>query len=76
MNEECLYYLKDDKVIDYLPDDESIAKFRERLQGMIAAVCGEEFVARPSYMGCRNCEYGDLCEDGNRITVEQRFGCR
>ena len=29
---------------------------------MVAAVCAEEFVARPSYMGCRNCDYGDLCE--------------
>jgi len=34
----------------------------ERLQGMIAVVCAEEFAARPSYMGCRNCDYGDLCE--------------
>jgi len=48
-----LYYLKDDKAIDYIPDDESIAVFKERLQGMIAAVCAEEFVTRPSYMGCR-----------------------
>jgi hypothetical protein len=29
---------------------------------MIAAVCAEEFVAKASYMGCRNCDYGDLCE--------------
>jgi len=46
----------------FIPDDESIAAFKERLQAMIAAVCAEEFVARPSYMGCRNCDYGDLCE--------------
>jgi DNA helicase-2/ATP-dependent DNA helicase PcrA len=61
-----LYYLKDDKAIDYIPDDESIAAFKERLQGMIAAVCAEEFVARPSYMGCRNCDYGDLCDAGEK----------
>ena len=48
------------------PDEESIAAFKERLQGMIAAVCAEEFVARPSYMGCRNCDYGDLCEVGEK----------
>jgi DNA helicase-2/ATP-dependent DNA helicase PcrA len=36
-----LYYLKDDKDIDYIPDEESIAAFKERLQGMIAAVCAE-----------------------------------
>jgi len=57
-----LYYLKDDKAIDYVPDDESIAAFKERLQAMIAAVCAEEFVARPSYMGCQRCDYVDLCE--------------
>jgi len=50
----------------FIPDDESIAAFKERLQGMIAAVCAEEFVARPSYMGCRNCDYGDLCEVNQR----------
>ena len=33
--------------------DENIAAFNERVQEMIAAVCAEEFVARPSYMGCR-----------------------
>jgi DNA helicase-2/ATP-dependent DNA helicase PcrA len=58
-----LYYLKDDKDIDYIPDEESIAAFKERLQGMIAAVCAEEFPAKVSYMGCRNCDYTDLCED-------------
>jgi len=46
--------------------DENIAAFNERVQEMIAAVCAEEFVARPSYMGCRNCDYGDLCEVGER----------
>ena len=38
----------------------------KRLQGMIAAVCAEEFVARPSYMGCQRCDYGDLCEVGEK----------
>jgi hypothetical protein len=57
-----LYYLKDDKMIDYLPDEESIAAFRERVQGMIAAFCAEEFAEKPSFMGCRNCDYVDLCD--------------
>ena len=38
-----LYYLKDDKTIDYIPDDESIAAFNERVAGMISAVCSEGF---------------------------------
>jgi len=29
-------------------------------------LCAEEFAARPSYMGCRNCEKGDLCEGGEK----------
>ena len=33
---------------------------------IVAAVCAEEFVGRPSYMGCRNCDYGDLCEVNQR----------
>jgi hypothetical protein len=57
-----LCFLKDDKTVNYFPDEESIATFWERLSSMIAAVCAEEFVARPSYMGCRTCDYGELCE--------------
>jgi len=36
------------------------------LRGMFAAVCDEEVVARPSYMGCRTCDYTDLCEAGEK----------
>jgi hypothetical protein len=36
-----------------IPDEESIAAFRERVQGMIASVCAEEFTAKPLFMGCR-----------------------
>jgi DNA helicase-2/ATP-dependent DNA helicase PcrA len=61
-----LYYLRDDKAIDYIPDPENIAAFRERVQGMIKAVCAEEFLAKPSYMGCRNCDYTDLCDTNQR----------
>jgi hypothetical protein len=47
-------------------DDESIAAFRERLSGMIAMVCAEEFVAKPSFMGCQRCDYQNLCEAGEK----------
>ena len=36
------------------------------LKGMVGVMCAEEFVARPSYMGCRNCDYGDLYEMGEK----------
>jgi len=32
------------------------------LQRMIMAVYAEEFLLRPSNMGCRNCDFKDLCE--------------
>jgi hypothetical protein len=40
--------------------------FLERTASMIASVCVEDFVAKPSYMGCRNYDYGDLCEVNQR----------
>jgi hypothetical protein len=33
---------------------------------MIGAVCNEEFVARPSFIGCQWCDYRDLCEVGGK----------
>jgi hypothetical protein len=32
------------------------------LKEMVAAGQAEEFVGRALCVGCRNCEYGDLCE--------------
>ena len=33
---------------------------------MIGSVCAEEFVAKPSFMGCQRCDYKDLCEVGEK----------
>jgi hypothetical protein len=33
---------------------------------MIGSVCAEEFVVKLPFMGCWNCEYGDLCEIGEK----------
>jgi DNA helicase-2/ATP-dependent DNA helicase PcrA len=57
------FFLKDNKVVDYRPDEESIDAFREKLSGMIDAVCAEEFAATPSYSACRFCDFGSLCEE-------------
>jgi DNA helicase II / ATP-dependent DNA helicase PcrA len=61
-----LYYLKENKIVDYIPDEASIAAFRERVSGMIDSVCAEEFVAKPSFLGCKRCDYRDLCEVGEK----------
>jgi hypothetical protein len=43
-----------------------VVGWRGRAASMIAAVCAEEFVVKPLYMGCRNCDYTDLCEVNQR----------
>jgi hypothetical protein len=39
------------KVTFLVFDEESIAAFRERVKVMILALCSEEFLARPWFMG-------------------------
>jgi hypothetical protein len=59
-----LYFLKDNKTIDYILDESSIAAFHEQESSIIGSVCAEEFMAKPSFMGCQRCDYRDLCEVG------------
>ena len=61
-----LYFLKDDKMVDYISDESSIATFRERVQRMIGSVCAKEFVAKPLFVGCQRCDCRDLCDVGER----------
>jgi DNA helicase-2/ATP-dependent DNA helicase PcrA len=56
-----LFYLRDNKVIDYVPDAESIGAFRERLKGIIDSIHAEQFAATPG-ASCRRCDYQALCE--------------
>jgi DNA helicase II / ATP-dependent DNA helicase PcrA len=57
-----LYYIKDNKMIDYFPTEETIAAFEEAAKEIIAAVCAERFDPTPSFQNCRFCDYEDLCE--------------
>ena len=43
-----------------------VAAFRERVSCMFGSVCADEFVAKPSFMGCQRCDYWDLCEVGGK----------
>jgi len=56
-----LFYLKDEKMVDYHPTAESMADFRSRIEGLIAQICAEEFEARPSERNCRRCDFGEVC---------------
>lgn len=56
-----LFYLKDNRMIDYIPDDESIRAFSERRSRLIQAIHAEEFSVMPGQT-CRYCDYGTLCE--------------
>ena len=56
-----LFYLKDNKVVDYGPTEDSVGAFIQTLEQMIASIEAGEFPARPDYRRCGWCPYGDLC---------------
>ncbi|MDD1677477.1 MAG: ATP-dependent helicase [Methanomicrobiales archaeon] len=56
------YYIKEDKMVDYYPTEETIGAFEEVAKDIITAVCSEQFDPAPSYQNCRFCDYADLCE--------------
>jgi DNA helicase-2/ATP-dependent DNA helicase PcrA len=55
------YYIKDDKMVDYFPTEETVGAFAETAISIISAVCMERFEATPSFQTCRFCDYADLC---------------
>jgi hypothetical protein len=55
------YYIKDDKMVDYYPTEETVGLFAETAKTIIAAVCSERFDPTPAYQTCRFCDYADLC---------------
>ena len=57
-----LFYLRDNKRVDYEPTVDSIVAFSELLEKLIAGILAGEFSARPDYIRCGWCPYGDLCE--------------
>jgi DNA helicase-2/ATP-dependent DNA helicase PcrA len=56
------YYIRDNKMVDYFPTEETIRAFTESAKGIISSVCAEEFEATPSFQTCKFCDYVDLCE--------------
>jgi len=56
-----LFYLKDNKLVDYIPDTESINEFTERMSTLIKSIHAEHFEAC-SGQTCRYCDYGSLCD--------------
>ncbi|RQD81831.1 MAG: ATP-dependent helicase [Methanocalculus sp. MSAO_Arc2] len=60
-----LFYLTDNKIIDYVPTEESISAFSKSLEEMLDRILAGEFPAQPDYMRCQWCSYRDLCEMKN-----------
>jgi DNA helicase-2/ATP-dependent DNA helicase PcrA len=58
-----LYYVKHDKMVDYLPTEDHVEQQRMRLSEMIDNVVLERFPEMPSYQTCRSCSYQILCEE-------------
>jgi DNA helicase-2/ATP-dependent DNA helicase PcrA len=56
------YYIKDDKMVDYFPTEESVGIFTESAKEIISAICAERFDPNPAYQTCRFCDYADLGE--------------
>jgi DNA helicase-2/ATP-dependent DNA helicase PcrA len=55
------YYIRDNKMVDYYPTEETVGAFAETAKSIISAVCAERFDPTPSYQTCRFCDYADLC---------------
>jgi DNA helicase-2/ATP-dependent DNA helicase PcrA len=58
-----LYYVKHDKMVDYLPTPDHVEQQQARLSGMIDNVVLERFPGVPSFQTCRSCSYQLLCEE-------------
>ncbi len=56
------YYIRDNKMVDYFPTEETVGKFTESVKEIIVSVCAEQFDATPSFQTCKFCDYRDLCE--------------
>jgi DNA helicase-2/ATP-dependent DNA helicase PcrA len=55
------YYIRDNRMVDYFPTEETVGTFAETAKSIISAVCAERFGPTPSYQTCRFCDYADLC---------------
>jgi len=58
-----LFYIKPNKMVDYLPTKESVEKQRKRFEQLIEGVFKEQFEATPSYDACKWCNFTDLCDE-------------
>jgi len=56
-----LFYLADNKLVDYAPTEAGVKAFTENLEKMVARILAGEFPAQPGYKQCEWCPYGDLC---------------
>ncbi len=43
------YYIRDDKMVDYFPTEETVGVFTESTKEIISAVCAEQFEATTSF---------------------------
>ncbi|MCQ1538265.1 ATP-dependent helicase [Methanocalculus taiwanensis] len=57
-----LFYLADNRIIDYHPTEESIRAFSESLEEMLNLIQAGDFPAQPDYQRCQWCAYGALCD--------------
>ena len=61
-----LFYPGDNRLVDYLPTEESIAGFSTILENLLGRILAGEFPAQPEYRRCGWCPYSDLCGNQDR----------
>jgi len=57
-----LFFIRDNKTVDYLPMESSIAAFSATLEEMVKGITSEQFLPLPDFQICKWCPYGYLCE--------------
>ena len=55
-----LLYLENGKMVDYIPDDDSVSAFLEEAGALLDRIFAGDFEPRESF-NCRNCDYRILC---------------
>ena len=57
-------YLRETKLLPYLPSESIIGTFSERLSGVVGTILAGDFPAMQS-RDCTYCDYGEICEPGS-----------
>jgi DNA helicase-2/ATP-dependent DNA helicase PcrA len=58
-----LFYIKHNKIIPHLIEEEKLAEFKEKLGKTVDDIFEEKFPANPDNWKCSRCDYAAICDD-------------